>query len=305
MTTTEPPARPRYTGARVHLAHGRAHLRPRSMELLPDGWVRGEFSVLSPGTERRHLAGPGRDAGYMNASRAPGDGGGPGGWVLAPVPHGAAFDPAAPGVLTAPSMAPVTALAAARFQHIARLGLDRLPPSADLDRPVVVGSGPVALGCALELHRRGADSVTVVTGRRYPPIGRAPYVILTRPEAARPAGLVIDTTGDVHRAFALAVPGGVLGLLGTPGPEAVLPARDVHRRGVVVVGMHELAPVPPGAYEAAFTGCAEWINRVVDPVLLAAWCRIVPGERAPEVYALLNAPGRPANPMILFDWRTR
>ncbi|MER6913907.1 hypothetical protein ABT354_19730 [Streptomyces sp. NPDC000594] len=303
--TTEPPARSRYSGARVHLAHGRAHLRPRFAERLPDGWARGEFSVLSPGTERRHLAGPGRDAGYMNAGRAPGDGGGPEVWVLGPVPHGTVFDPAAPGVLTAPGTVPVTALGVARFQHIARLGLDRLPPAADLDLSVVIGSGPVALGCVLELHRRGADRITVVTGRRYPPIGRAPYVTLTEPEAARPAGLVIDTTGDVHRAVALTAPGGVLGLLGTPGPDAVLPARDVHRSGVTVVGMHELVPVPPGAYEAAFTGCAEWISAMVDPGLLAAWCRIVPGEKAPEVYALLNAPGRPADPVILFDWRTR
>ncbi|MFD7552473.1 hypothetical protein [Streptomyces sp. NPDC059816] len=305
MTTEPSDSGPRHTGARVHLAHGRAHLRPPSPERLPEGWVRGEFSVLSPGTERRHLAGPGRDAGYMNVGRAPGDGGGPDGWVLAPVPHGAVFDPAAPGVLTVPDTVPVTVLAAARFQHIARLGLDRLPPATDLDQPVVVGSGPVALGCVLELHRRGADRITVVTGRRYPPLGRAPYVTLTAPDPARPAGLVVDTTGEPGRALALTRPGGVLGLLGTPGPEAALPARDVHRRGVTVVGMHELAPAQPGAYGEAFTGCADWITRAVAPQLLAAWCRIVPGEKAPDVYALLNAPGRPADPVILFDWKTR
>ncbi|MFJ4774014.1 hypothetical protein ACIP88_33735 [Streptomyces uncialis] len=69
--------------------------------------------MLSPGTERRHLAGPGRDADYMAIGRAPGTGDGLGGWVLAPVPHGAAFDPAAPGTLTAPGTVSVTALAAA------------------------------------------------------------------------------------------------------------------------------------------------------------------------------------------------
>ncbi|WP_231650865.1 hypothetical protein, partial [Streptomyces clavuligerus] len=294
-----------YHGARVHLAHGHALLRPPPAKRLPDGWVQGLFSVLSPGTERRHLAGPGRDAGYMAIGRTLGAGDGPGRWVLAPAPHGAAFDPAAPGTLTAPGTVPVTALAVARFQHIARLALDRLPAAADFDRPVVVGSGAVALGCVLELHRRGADRVTVVTGRRHPPIGRAPYVTLTAPDAARPAGLVVDATGEPGQALELTAPGGVLGLLGTPGPETVLPVREAHRNGIVVVGMHELAPAPPGVYGEAFTECVEWITQVVDPGLLAAWCRIVPGDKAPGVYALLNSPSRPADPVIVFDWTTR
>ncbi|MER8233235.1 hypothetical protein [Streptomyces sp. NPDC094049] len=192
-----------------------------------------------------------------------------------------------------PGTLPVTALAVARFQHIACLALDRLPPAPDFDRPVVIGPGAVALGCVLEIRRRGADRVTVVPGRRHPPIGRAPYVTLTAPDAARTAELVVDTTGEPGRALALTAAGGVLGLLGAPGPGTALLVREVHRNGSVAVGMLELAPTLPGAYEAVFTRCGEWFTRTVDPGLLAAWCRTVPGEKPPD-RAAVAPPTRPA-----------
>lgn len=144
MISEEKFAARRYTAARIRVGAGRARLVARA---VPDpGMVAGRFSVLSPGTERRHLAGTDREAGYMTLGRA----GEAAGWVLAPVPHGAAFDPACPGAVTAPLGMDPGMVALARFQQMACLGLDRVP-SEDLSDVVVVGSGPVALGCVLEL----------------------------------------------------------------------------------------------------------------------------------------------------------
>ncbi|MFH0246104.1 hypothetical protein ACGRHY_27645 [Streptomyces sp. HK10] len=288
--------RRRYAGARLRVGAGRARLLPAAAP-EPD-MVAGRFSVISPGTERRHLAGEDREAGYMTLGRT----GDAAGWVLAPVPHGAAFDAACPGAVTAPPQVPPRLVALARFQQMACLGLDRLP-ATDLSTVTVVGSGPVALGCVLELRRRGATGIQVVTSRRYPPIGRAPGVTCVSPGAAEPTQLVIDAAGLPRRAADLTAPGGVLGLLGTPDEEAALPALPVHRGGWTVQGMHELAPTAPDTYQKAFTQAVTWLTDHLEPALATAWCRTVPGARAPELFALLESPGRPAEPVLLLDWR--
>ncbi|MFJ4679121.1 hypothetical protein [Kitasatospora sp. NPDC088783] len=294
MTARMPDPRT-HIGARVRVGAGHARLLPAPATAL-EGAVECEFSVLSPGTERRHLAGPNREAGYMALGRTRGA------WVLAPVPHGAAFHPGHPGAVHAPPGTGLREAALARFQMMALLGLDRLPGTG-LDGAVVVGSGPVALGCALELARRGARGVRVATERRHAPIGTVPGVEVVAPGQARPARLVLDAAGDVVRAAALVAPGGVLGLLGTPEENTELGAAQVHRAGWTVVGMHELANRDAAAYQDAYRVAAAYLSERVDGALPAAWCRIVPGERAVELYGLLGAPSRPAEPVLILDWR--
>ena len=295
----EKPVERRYTGARIRVGAGRAHLVAGAVPGPGMGMLAGRFSVLSPGTERRHLAGTDREAGYMTLGR---DGEGAG-WVLAPVPHGAAFDPACPGAVSAPPGLEPGLVALARFQQMACLGLDRVP-TTDLSDVVVVGSGPVALGCVLELSRRGATSIRVVTARRHAPIGRAPGVVCVPSQVAGRSLLVIDAAGVPACAAALTAPGGILGLLGTPAADDALGSLQVHRGGLAVVGMHELAPAAEGAYQDAFTTVCHWLTGRLDPALATGWCRTVPGERAPELFALLDAPGRPAEPVLLLDWGT-
>lgn len=116
------------------------------------------------------------------------------------------------------------------------------------------------------------------------------------------AGLVIDAAGVPDRAGAIVARGGVLGLLGTPRESASVPALAVHRGGRTVVGMHELATVTAGSYQAAYTTVATWLADGLDPQLTASWCRIVPGERAPQIFAVLGTASRPTEPVILFEW---
>ncbi|MBW1597226.1 hypothetical protein HPT28_09245 [Streptomyces sp. JJ38] len=227
------------------------------------------------------------------------------GWVLAPVPHGAAFPPGITGAVTAPPGVPVATAAVARFQQIALLGLDRLGAGAELDRAVVVGSGPVALGVALELARRGATTIRVATSRPRPPILAVPGATFLPPDAgvAGDAGLVIDAAGTPERAACLLAPGGVLGLLGTPPLTSGVAALAAHRGGWTVTGMHELAPAEAGAYQAAYTTAAAWLADHLDSQLVESWCRTVPGRLAPRAYRFLGTPARPAEPVILFDWQ--
>lgn len=294
------PTRCRYAGPRIRLAEGRAHLLPAAT--VPDGMVPARFSVLSPGTEGRHLRatyGPvgSRDAGYMTLG-----GDLTTGWKLAAVPHGAAFDACADGVITVPPGTRLQAAALARFQQMAVLGLDRLPDRVGLDDVVLVGSGPVALGCALELCRRGAARVRVLTSRPEPPIGRVPGVECVASVVQGSASVVVDAAGTPRHAAALLTKGGTLGLLGTPDPVSQLAALDLHRAGWTVVGMHELL-AGPACYQDAYTTAATWLTWHMDPHLIDGWCRIVLGEGAPALYAAFHGPGRPNEPVVIFSWK--
>ncbi|MEU9887572.1 hypothetical protein [Sphaerisporangium sp. NPDC051011] len=290
----------RYVGPRIRLSGGHARLLP--VAPVPDGMVAGRFSVLSPGTERRHLAasnGPDgvRDAGYMTIG-----GDESAGWVLAAVPHGAAFDPSRSGTLAAPPGTSVQVAALARFQQMAVLGLEQLPARVELDGTVVVGSGPVALGCALELCRQGAGRVRVLTSRSQATIRLVPGVECVTAVDQASARLVVDATGRPRRAAMLLASGGTLGLLGTPAPGSVLPSLSLHRSGWTVIGMHELTALATGRYADAYMAAAAWLRWHLDPGLVDAWCLITPGTHAPALYAGLGGPGQPAEPVVIFSW---
>ncbi|MFE5604194.1 hypothetical protein ACFQ8O_34000 [Streptomyces coelicoflavus] len=289
---------PSYDGARVWFAAGTAHVRLAGE--VPEGMLAGRLSVLSPGTERRQLAatvsGPARDAGYMSLGE------GSEGWVLAPAPHGAAFAPSLTGGLAAPSGTSLPVAAVGRFQLMAALGLTHLPAATGVQDAVVVGSGPVALGCVLALRRHGAERTRVLTARRHAPIGRAPGVTCVSEVEPSSVTLVIDATGRPDKAAGLVAAGGALGILGTPDENSTLPALATHRGGWTIIGMHELGPAPDGAYQHTYTDAVSWLTEHLDPQLVASWCRRVPGHLAPRIFELLDQPGRPAEPVVLFEW---
>lgn len=289
---------PSHTTGRIRFHRRRAELRPPAPP--PAQMLQGSVSVVSPGTERRHLAHTGqgrtRDAGYMNLARTRS------GWALAPCPHGAAFSPAVAGTVTAPAL-PVHLVAAARFQLMAARGLDRIP-EADLEEPVVVGSGPVAAGAVLELRRRGAERIRVWTRRATTVLADLPGLDPTADPG--PTGLVVEATGHPGRALEIARPGAVVGLLGTPDPGQRVDALAVHRAGVRLVGMHELAGLSAAdtGYQDAFDCCTSWLATWADRDVVHAWHRTLPSDRVPGFYSGLLDGHRPAEPFVLWDWST-
>ena len=103
--------------------------------------------------------------------------------------------------------------------------------------------------------------------------------------------------------FALQV-GGFLGLLGTPRESEALHAVSVHRAGVTVTGMHELAGHDAVRYQDTFTAVLEWVTLAVGGRQGRSWCRRVPGADAPGLYARLHGPDRPPEPFLILDWST-
>jgi hypothetical protein len=287
-------------GARVVFTAGIARLAPALS--APGGWEAALASVVSPGTELRQLAatasGPGRAAGYMTLARQ-GDR-----LQLAPVPHGAPVPPGTPRSLAVPEGTPAERVAVARFQLMAALGLAaHVPAIHAASRVLVTGSGPVATGCALELRRLGARQVTIATRHPSPAAASIPGTEVTSPPGPA-CPVVIECTGNAAAGLEATSPGGLLGLLGTPSAGEALPAAAVHRAGVTVAGMHELAGHDAARYQDTYTTVLEWVTLAVTGRQARSWCRRVPGEDAPGLYARLQGPDRPPEPFLILDWST-
>jgi hypothetical protein len=288
-------------GARVIFSGGAVRLAPAMP--TPHGWLPPRVSVVSPGTELRRLkatvAGPDYPAGYMTLTQ-PGPSGDA---LLAPVPHGAPVCPNDLRALSVPAGICAEHVAVARFQLIAALGLARwaeaLRSAAEV---VVIGSGPVAVGCVLELSRLGLPRVRLVTQHPEPAPAGLPTVTVSRSAPAASATAVIDCTGRAHAGLRAVAPGGLLGLLGTPALEDSLPAATIHRAGVTVVGMHELAGGDPQLYRRLFQVVLACVVTTITTATLRSWCRSYPGSQSPRVYTELAGTGRPLEPFLLLHW---
>lgn len=283
-------------GARIRFINGRAILGQRMP--TPPGWLAPLASAVSPGTELRHLEatryGTPRFAGYMTIAQRAGE------LVLAAAPHGAAIPEANAGLLVVSVNLGVERLTAARFALIASAGLDLLPSGALSGEILLVGSGPVALGCALELYRRGANQIRVLTHRSASAIAQVPGVEIV--QRAQPAWCVIDAAGRLNDAISATCDGGVLGLLATPSPSATVSALAAHRSGLSVVGMHELVGYDHQIYNQRLTAIATWLADAIPSEHLRSWCRRVPEDQAVQLYDLLPGPARPAEPFLILDW---
>ena len=115
---------------------------------------------------------------------------------------------------------------------------------------------------------------------------------------------MIECTGHAATALELTSPGGLLGLLGTPRDSEGLPAEAVHRAGVTVAGMHELAGYDAIRYQDTFTTVLEWVTLAVGGRQARSWCRRIPGEEAPGLYGRLQGAGRPPEPFLILNWST-
>lgn len=283
-------------GARIQFTNGRAVLGQRTP--TPPGWLAPLASIVSPGTELRHLAATcgynQRFAGYMTIARRADE------LVVAAAPHGAAIPASDPGLLPVADAVGVDCLTAARFALIASAGLDLLPAGALSGEILLVGSGPVALGCALELRRRGAEHIRVLTGRLAPPVAQVPGVEIVR--RAESAWCVIDAAGRLEAALSATCDGGVLGLLATPSPTAAVPALAAHRSGLSVVGMHELVGYDHQIYTQRLTAITTWLGSAISADHLHSWCRHVPEGQTAQLYELLAGPERPVEPFLILDW---
>lgn len=287
-------------GARLRFEDGRVVLCPPSA--APLGAALALASVVSPGSEMRRMrsslsAAP-RDAGYITIARHPATGA----LLIAPVPHGSWVDPDHPRALTAPADSMLEAAATARFQLIAALGLRHAAVTAHVDGAVVVGSGPVALGCCLELRRLGAKRVTLWTRRPTVPITALRGVEVACRVPQRSAHLVIDATGGVGRALRIAAPGATVGLLGTPADGRVIPVDRIHRDGLTVVGMHELTGYDHDLYQAAYGQVLGWLATAAHPQLIASWCLRIGAAEAESFYYHLGLGERPGQPIVLVEW---
>lgn len=270
-------------------------------------WIPSEFSVVSPGTEQWQLS-QSRDRrttlplGYIAGARLA-----TGAVVVAPAPHGATFSPLMPGSMTV--SAPLHRIAVGRFQLVTAASLQAVGQAFRSDVPtLLVGSGAVAIGAALELGRLGFADVRLVStsasrlNRNLPSL---PWLTSALPNEARPSPQVIDCVGTITSLTLtqrLCSAQGVIGLLGSPRDAGGLSLYGVHRNGLNVVGLHELL-LEDLARGQLLKTILQWLATLDDSVPLGDLVRTHSGVTAPHVYDGLAA-HRFTEPIQVFDWST-
>ncbi|NKI73937.1 zinc-binding dehydrogenase [Dickeya sp. CFBP 2040] len=282
---------------RVLFDKGRVLLCPPST--LSKDSVHSIASVVSLGTETRQLKktknGEPSFAGYMNLV----DAGDDGHWIL-PTPHGSTNATAMknPRALAVEKRLPLHYIAASRFQLIAAANL--LPDTFYSGQAAVLGSGPVAFGCVLELTRKKVDTIHVVSKHPEYTHSLLPWTHSMASCRKNMFDVVYDCTGDLSSALEIVKDGGVISVLGTPSEDYSFDLLAVHRRGITLLGMHELRPSAED-YLARFEQVCSWLSCAVKDNLLSQMCTYWPGEKAPELYERIGTHQR-FGPFIMFQW---
>jgi hypothetical protein len=286
------PMPPRYRGRGLVATEGVVCLTTFSDNSPLTGWCRPNFSIVSPGTEAWAIARSRHEnvtipLGYMAVQIRRGTNA-----AIAATPHGTEFRGDDPSVLT--GRGSVECLVVGRFQLIAAAALSAVRGSASECRSAtIVGSGPVAIGAAFEMRRRGNRHVQMVSRRAAwlrTVMAGVDWLDIRSPKAATPTASVIDCTGTsrgLATATRLLAPGGIIGLLGSPRVNRGLNLYDVHRRGLKVIGLHELLS-SDRSRQRLFTSIVKWLSNELKLSVVSQWLCSWPGDHASTLYELLR-----------------
>ena len=250
------------------------------------------YSIVSRGTERRRAryqaVCDGR-FGYINIAKSAEK------YWIRPLPHGVAGNHEESLFCLS---ANVETVAVARIQLIAASAFYVWRSDLQLDAAaLIIGSGAVALGAAMELQRLGYSDVIINLNRpELMPLPWAPQGITIQQVQTncRRFRLVIDAVGSqdsLKAAIDLCQPHGVIGLLGSPGTALSLDFYQVHRRGLKLIGLHELN-TNFEQRQVLFNDVHQWIQRNYK-VLAGLICTIHPGEKFQHLYPEILAQSMP------------
>jgi threonine dehydrogenase-like Zn-dependent dehydrogenase len=199
-------------------------------------------------------------------------------------------------------------MAIARFQLMAASGLRHIGERLQVaERVIVVGTGPVAVGAVLELLRTTDAEVWVVTRRREHASGLfhgLNRVFVGDSRALRDANNVIECTGEpgsIRACVTTIADSGLIGLLGSPREPCLFDLYAMHRRGVVLVGMHELAGFDAQWRLPEFREVAAWLDAMALHQR-QGWFAWTPAREFVRFYEGLCAK-RLREPFQLLDWR--
>ena len=308
MTTPHGTTR-QYGGCYLMFDRGKVRLRTSiENENIPETWLRSQYSIVSPGTELWHLSqtsifGEVRPAGYMTVGRSES-----GEFLLAPAPHGATFAKSSNGILKAG--VDFELMAVARFQLIMAIAILRNRTIfQDRAEIVVVGSGPVAMGAVLELLRLSFSKIVVVTFRSnfVKNLFKAfPAVVVQSPDRVTFGKYAIECTGRFERitnCISRLEEEGILGLLGSPRSVFKLDLYKIHRKGIRLVGLHELVAFNPVERQHLYQEILVWLKKI-EIVKSKTWFCYWPSRSFGELYRALETKSA-QKPLQILDWRER
>lgn len=264
-----------------------------------DKWIKPVYSILSYGTEHWQLQQKNNTfhAGYTSI-------GYDSKFIISPTPHGAFFKITNPENLIVNTSLDIKEVCISRFQLIAAYSLSNSILNNQLhDEVTIIGSGAVAIGTALEFLRRNYK-VKILTNSydRVHTILTDLNIQVFEWKENELSGLIIDCIGtneSINFIVKFSTPKTIVGVLGSPRTTFQIDLYAIHRKGLCIIGLHELNDFSGEIRQYLFDEICLWIKSCIH--VSNSWFKFYESEDFIKTLHSLKI-NRSPEPFLIFKW---
>jgi hypothetical protein len=272
-------------------------LKDNSNEL--EKWIKPVYSLLSYGTEYWQLQQKNNmiHAGYMSI-------GYDGKFIISPTPHGAFFKITNPENLVVNTSLDIKKVCISRFQLISAYSLSNsIFKNKTYDEVTIIGSGAVAIGAALEFLRQNYKVKILTKGyNRFQSLLADLNIQVCELKENVLSSLIIDCTGtqeSLNFIIKYSKPNTFIGILGSPRAIFQIDLYAIHRKGICIIGLHELNDFSGEIRQNTFDEVCLWVKSCVN--FSNSWFKFYESKDfIKSMYSLKF--NRSSEPFSIFKW---
>lgn len=263
-----------------------------------NAWTKTLYSFISFGTEQWQLQQQRTfHAGYMSV-------GYDGKYLISPTPHGAYFNKNSIDNLIVNQLTDIKEIALARYQLMTAFSLSNsLINDRNFNEVSIIGSGAVAIGAALEFLRRNYK-VKILTKRVKVVADMlvGSDIRVLEMQGNNLDNLIVDCVGtEDSMTFILefAKANAVVGILGSPRVSFPIDLYLVHKKGLCLVGLHELNNFSSKSRQRLFDELCEWLGASVH--ISESWFELIDATTFGSSMLAMKTV-RPTAPFLILKW---
>lgn len=227
-------------------------------------WIKPVYSFLSCGTELWQFQQKTSvfHAGYMSIGYSDK-------FIISPTPHGASFKISNPENLFVNTTLDIREVCISRFQLIGAYSLSNsILVNQTYDEVTIIGSGAIAFGTALEFLRRNYKVKILTKNRnRVQSLFADLNIEVCELKTTELSRLIIDCTGtqeSLNFIIKHTKPNTLIGILGSPRTIFHIDLYAIHRKGLCIIGLHELNNSSGETRQNTFNEICLWVKSSVN-----------------------------------------
>ncbi len=264
-----------------------------------DKWIKPVYSFISYGTEYWQLQQKSNmfHAGYMSIGYDDK-------FIISATPHGAFFKKTNPENLIVNASLDIKEVCVSRFQLIAAYSLSNtILKNQTNDEVTIIGSGAVAIGAALEFIRRNYKVKILTKGyNRVQSLLADLNIQVCEWKENKLSRLIIDCTGtqeSLNFIVKYSKPNTFIGILGSPRAKFQIDLYAIHRKGICIIGLHELNDFSVEIRQNTFDEICLWVKSCV--YVSNSWIKFYESDDFIKTLYSLNF-NRSSEPFLIVKW---